>query len=179
MRRARTATRWISAATLVVATGIATTGQGAAQDAPACEDRPTLSIWDGDAGTTSWADPTNWSDDVLPSPGSHACIAVAGTTVSLDSGVVASVASLQVALGSGLVVSGNASLDLAGPETSTLASLGVFGGTLTGAGTRTVTGSATIDTGTLTGTGRTGTGPGGTRGPVGPERDSGLREDAT
>ncbi|MET0771797.1 MAG: hypothetical protein ABWZ82_01825, partial [Candidatus Limnocylindrales bacterium] len=42
----------------------------------------------------------------------------------------------------------------------TLASLGVFGGTLTGAGTRTVTGAATLDTGTLTGTGRTVIGPG-------------------
>ena len=83
-----------------------------------------------------------------------------GTTVSLDSGLVASLASLQVALGSGLVVSGNATLDLAGPDGSSLATLGVFGGTLAGAGTRTVTGSATIDTGTLTGTGRTVIGPG-------------------
>ena len=116
MRRARTATRWITAATLIVAAGTATAGQAAAQDTAACEDRPALITWDGDAGTTAWAEPTNWSGDALPGPGSHACIAVAGTTVSLDSGLVASLASLQVALGSGLVVSGNATLDLDGPE---------------------------------------------------------------
>ena len=160
MRRARTATRWIAAATLIVAAGTATAGQAAAQDTPACEDRPTLITWDGDAGTTSWAEPTNWSGDVLPGPGSHACIAVAGTTVSLGSGFVASIASLQVMPGSGLAIAGNATLDLAGPDPSSLASLGVFGGTLTGAGTRTVTGAATLDTGTLTGTGRTVIGPG-------------------
>ena len=41
-----------------------------------------------------------------------------------------------------------------------LASLGVYGGTLAGAGTRTVTGSAVLDNGTLAGNGRTVIGPG-------------------
>ncbi|MET0772922.1 MAG: hypothetical protein ABWZ82_07550, partial [Candidatus Limnocylindrales bacterium] len=156
----RIATRWIVAVTLALGAGLVATGQTVAQDEPACEARPTLITWDGDAGTTAWAEPLNWSEDTLPGPGSHACIAVAGTTVSLDSGFVASIASLQVMPGSGLAIAGNATLDLAGPDPSSLASLGVFGGTLTGAGTRIVTGAATLDTGTLTGTGRTVIGPG-------------------
>jgi len=73
---------------------------------------------------------------------------------------VASLASLQVTPGSRLVVSGNATLDLAGPEASSLDGLGVYGGTLSGAGTRTVTGSAVLDAGTLSGNGRTVVGPG-------------------
>ena len=68
----------------------------------------------------------------------------------------ASLASLQVAPGSALVIAaGDAVLDLAGPEPSTIASLFMSAGTLSGAGTRTVTGSAVLDAGTLAGSGRT------------------------
>ena len=128
----------------------------AAQDASAasCEERPGLVTWDGDAGTAAWAEPTNWAGDVTPGPGSHVCIASAGATVVIDSGP-ASIASLQVVLGSTLVVAGSGVLDLAGPEPSTLDALVMSGGSLAGAGTRTVTGSAILDTGTLTGAGRT------------------------
>ena len=136
-----------------------------------CEERPGLIEWDGDAGTQAWSEPTNWAADAIPGPGSHVCIAVPAATVVLDAGT-ASIASLQVAPGSALVVTGNAVLELAGPEPSTLAAVVLSNGTLSGAGTRTVTGSAVLDVGTLAGAGRTviapdarlqvGTGAGGT-----------------
>ena len=120
-----------------------------------CDERPGLVEWDGDAGTSAWSDPANWVGDVAPAAGGHACIAVPGATVAADAGT-ASLASLQVAPGSVLVIAaGDAVLDLAGPEPSTIASLFMSAGTLSGAGTRTVTDSAVLDVGTLAGSGRT------------------------
>jgi hypothetical protein len=134
---------------------IATAGVTVAQDRDSgCEDRPTLIEWDGDAGTAAWSEPTNWVADAVPGTGSHVCIELAGTTVVIDSSPV-SVASLQVLPGATLVMAGSGVLELAGPEPSVLASLFMSGGSLSGAGTRTVTDSAVLDAGTLTGAGRT------------------------
>ena len=79
---------------------------------------------------------------------------MAGASVVLDAGSV-SVDSMQVVPGAAFTLTGSATLELTGPDPSTLASLGVYGGTLAGAGTRTVTGSAVLDNGTLAGNGRT------------------------
>ena len=161
MRQRRLALRFLMVGSLV---GLTAMGFGpgslAAQGGFACEDRPGRVDWDGDAGTSAWNDPVNWSSDVLPGAGGHVCIAMPGLSVVLDTGV-ASIASIEVAPASGLILAGSATLDIAGPEPSTLATLGVYGGTLSGAGTRTVTGSAVLDAGTLSGNGRTVIGPGG------------------
>ena len=127
--------------------------------APGCEDRPGRIDWDGGGGTGAWNEPTNWAGDTLPGPGSHACIALAGAAVVIDAGT-ASLASLQVAPGSSLTITGSAVMELVGPEPSTIATLGLYAGTLTGGGTRTITGSAVLDAGTLTGNGRTVIAPG-------------------
>ena len=72
---------------------------------------------------------------------------------------------IEVAANAALVVPASATWDIAttyltGGELAldgerSLASLGVYAGTLSGAGTRTVTGSAVLDAGTLAGSGRT------------------------
>jgi hypothetical protein len=152
--RGTTAIRWLVGATLAVGGVAFAIGSVAAQQAaPAgCEDRPGRIDWDGSAGTGSWNEPTNWAADALPGNGAHVCIAVAGANVVLDTGSV-SLASLQVAPGAAFSLTGSANLELAGPEPSTIAVLGVYGGTLGGSGTRTVTGSAVLDNGILAGNG--------------------------
>jgi hypothetical protein len=114
--------------------------------------------WDGGAGTADWNEPTNWTGDSPPATGGHACIALPGASVSLPTGAV-TLASLQVADGSGLLIAGG-TLELTGPEASTFASLVLARGTLAGAGTRTISGSAVLDDGTLGGGGTTVVAPG-------------------
>ena len=99
------------------------------------------------------------------SPSAPAC---ASTTAPRPSGAAASVSGageIEVAANAALAVPASATWDIAttyltGGELAldgerSLATLGVYAGTLSGAGTRTVTGSAVLDTGTLAGSGRT------------------------
>ncbi len=162
MRVGGAAARWVVGAAVAAASLFVSAGAVLGQQEPSigCEERPGRIDWDGEAGTSSWNEPTNWVGDVLPGPGSHACIGLDAASVVLDAGSV-SLASLQVAPGSALTLSGGSEvLELTGPEPSTLATLGVYGGTLAGTGTSTVTGSAVLDAGTLAGNGTTAIAPG-------------------
>ena len=146
----------LASVAVVVAAGPAI---GQATPATGCEDRPGRIDWDGGGGNGSWNEPTNWSTDAVPGPGSHACVAVPGASVVIDSGSV-SIASLQVMPGSAFAITGSAAVELSGPEASVIDVLGVYAGTLGGGGTRTVTGSAVLDAGILSGNGRTVIAPG-------------------
>ncbi len=121
--------------------------------AAGCDPAGTPVTWDGDASNGLWNDPLNWTADTLPAPGSHVCIVGAGIAVTLDTGS-ASVATLEVDEGASMAV-GAATLEITGPDPSTIASLGLFGGTLAGSGTRTITGSLALYGGTLTGSATT------------------------
>ena len=121
--------------------------------AAGCDPAGTPVTWDGDAANGLWNDPLNWSGDALPAAGSHVCVTGAGVSVWLDAGL-ASVATIEVKDGAGLGV-GNATLELTGPDPSTIGSLALFGGTLAGSGTRTITGSLVLYGGTLTGSATT------------------------
>ncbi len=145
------------AASVLLVGGATTLGQGS--PVPGCEDRPGRIDWDGGGGGGAWNEPTNWVGDALPGPGSHACVGLVGASVVIDAGTAA-LASLQVVPGASLTINGTAVLELDGPEPSTLATLGLYSGTLTGGGTRTITDSAVLDAGTLTGNGRTVIAPG-------------------
>ena len=127
--------------------------------AAGCDPAGAPVTWDGDAANGLWNDPLNWSGDTLPVPGSHACISGAGVSVWLDAGL-ASVATVEVTDGASLGV-GNATLELAGPDPSTIGSLSLFGGALAGSGTRTITGSLALYGGTLTGSATTSVAAGG------------------
>ena len=88
-----------------------------------------------------------------------------GATTLGPAASVSGAGEIEVAANAALVVPASATWDIAttyltGGELAldgerSLASLGVYAGTLSGAGTRTVTGSAVLDAGTLAGSGRT------------------------
>jgi hypothetical protein len=121
--------------------------------AAGCDPATNPVTWDGEAANGLWNDALNWGGDALPVVGSHVCVAGAGVSVTLDAGL-ASVSTIEVKVGASLGV-GNATLELTGPDMSTIASLALVGGTLSGSGTRTITGSLALYGGTLTGSATT------------------------
>ena len=107
-------------------------------------------IWDGGGDGTSWTDPLNWSNNVLPGADDGVVINVAGTpTITLAAGaqVIHSLKSEE-----SLTITGG-SLQIAAPSTLN-GSLTLAGGTLTGAGALTLAGASnTWSGGTFTGSG--------------------------
>jgi hypothetical protein len=118
-----------------------------------CDPDASPLTWDGDAGTTSWNEPTNWSGDAVPGAGAHVCIAGEGTSVTFDSGSV-SIATIEVQAGSSLSIVGG-SLDITGPEPSSFDGLYLFAGSLAGTGPRAITGTVGLYGGTLSGSATT------------------------
>jgi hypothetical protein len=112
---------------VVAALAIADPPQAAAAG---CDPAGNPVTWDGDAGTPTWGEPTNWSGDQVPGSGANVCIEGEGTSVTFDSGS-ASVATIGVEPGASLsLIAGT--LDITGPDPSTIANLSVFGGAVSG-----------------------------------------------
>ncbi len=114
-------------------------------------DSSCTDTWTGDAGDGVWQSAENWSSGSVPDVGDIACIE-AGTTVHVTG--ASNVVGVLEDHG-GLVLSGG-SLEIASTsEASSVASLSVEGGTLTGAGSLDVSGSFVWSGGTLSGSGET------------------------
>src|SRR5438874_6736589 len=107
--------------------------------------------WDGGAGTTSWEDATNWNPDRLPTTTDHVCIpsGAPGTFVSVNASetVLSVEGQKQVRIPGSLEVTSTT-------QTSALKSL-KLSGTLTGAGSRTISGTFGWSSGTIAGPGTT------------------------
>jgi hypothetical protein len=121
--------------------------------AAACDPAGNPVTWDSDAGTASWSEPTNWSGDAVPGPGAHVCIEGDATSVSFDA-ASASIATIEVQAGASLSVT-TGTLDITGPDPSTLAQLNLFGGTISGTGARTISDTLALHGGTLSGSATT------------------------
>lgn len=102
--------------------------------------------WDGGAGTSSWHDARNWSDDAVPGAGDVVCIP-SGETVVYSSGT----SSIAGAEADGKLYVGGGSLGIEGE--AVFRTLSVEGGSLTGAGNITVTESLSWNGGELAGSG--------------------------
>jgi hypothetical protein len=109
-------------------------------------------IWDGGGDGTSWTDPVNWSNNVLPGANDSVIINVpANPTITLSSGTQTV---YNVKSSENLVISGG-TLSVA-TESTFNGSLTLSGGTLTGLGNATlVNASNTWSAGTMTGSGAT------------------------
>jgi len=113
---------------------------------PSCTD-----TWTGDAGDGLWQTAGNWSTESAPSSSDVACIG-SGVTVHITEGT--NQAALLKDEGT-LEISGG-SLELASAtEASSVESLTLSGGTLTGAGELDVAGSLSWTGGSMTGSGKT------------------------
>jgi hypothetical protein len=110
-------------------------------------------VWDGGGGAdTSWHNPLNWSNDVLPGADDDVLIPVefVGETVFFTTGAT-SVSSLT-SHANIMIVSGTLSL---ASESTMHAALTLQGGVLSGAGTLTVLGQLNWTGGTMSGSGKT------------------------
>src|SRR5690242_11945753 len=112
----------------------------------ALENRSLLAAisWDGGANTLNWNDASNWSNDLLPGAADDVTISLAGdVTIHGASGTIKSLTS------SAEVATDGGTLDIA--AASSVASLTLDGGAVTGTGDLVVSGLFTWRAGTLTG----------------------------
>src|SRR4029079_10635169 len=102
---------------------------------------------------SSWNDGANWDTASAPGASDRACVAAQGGALTITiAGVTAKVASLDVAEGLSLQ---SGSLEITGPDASTVARLSFTGGTLLGTGAVAVGVACTGSGGEMTGTGTT------------------------
>ncbi|MFN8104270.1 MAG: Calx-beta domain-containing protein [Acidimicrobiia bacterium] len=143
-RRALTAVALIAAAALALV-GLPVPTPAAAGPVDDCN-----TWWDRGAGTDSWHDALNWSDDTVPGTGDVVCIG-GGDTVMFTTGTT----SISAAEVNGKLYIGGGSLAIGAAieDDSLFTDLTIDGGTLTGAGTLTVTGGFTWKGGELAGSG--------------------------
>jgi len=134
---------------LLMAIAILQVHAGIASASGTCPANGSNDTWTGAAGDRLWTTAANWTNGVpgtsSPSTNDHPCIP--GTaTVDFTTGTT-SITALEAGQAT-LVVSGG-ELEIGNADTSTLASLGFTGGTLSGDGTIEVGGSSTWSGGTL------------------------------
>ncbi len=112
-------------------------------------DASCTDTWTGAAGDGLWQSAENWSSDRVPGAEDVACIGAGGTVHLSDAGNVTG-----TLLSQGRLVISGGSLELtSAAERSSVASLSIEGGTLTGAGSVDVSGSLMWTGGTLSGSG--------------------------
>ena len=106
--------------------------------------------WDGGGDGTSWADPQNWSGDILPGPDDDVVIDVPGDITVVHSGAAGTTVINRLTCRENLEVTGG-TLDLAAP--SQIDGDFSLSGTLDGNGDLTVAGTSSWSNGTITGLG--------------------------
>jgi RHS repeat-associated protein len=137
--------RYAAVGVLVVGMAFAALPGSTSAD-PSCTD-----TWTGTAGDASWQTAENWSTDSVPGSGDVACIGL-GTTVHVTGG--ANQAAVLKDEGT-LEISGGSLELVSSTEVSSVESLMLSGGTLTGAGALDVSGTLSWTGGTMSGSGKT------------------------
>ena len=107
-------------------------------------------VWTGGGNGSSWSDPLNWSNNVLPGPNDDVVINAAGGATVVHDSTIDTVHSLSAS--TPLLLSGG---ELQLSSTSSVSVLTQSGGTLDGSGDLTITSNLTWSGGTESGTGQT------------------------